>query len=228
MIKSMKYRLIIAAFTFVIIFMVALVTTYAYFQTTEDHGIIISAGEFEVEMFVYFGEDIVTINSPFYDQETGVITVNAFNPYSNNYVEDLQVYLSITPIVAARYRFKIQQEWVLERYYLDQSEGNEIPPLFQTLYFDKTNAPYYPFSPLKFASGFSAIVDDQGFVYGANIVQRSSVPAMYHLIDSGDSYPVRSNDAYVEECYLYLDMYLEIVQANRAVDVWELSEDFFN
>ncbi|MGE4321081.1 MAG: hypothetical protein AB7E61_06515, partial [Acholeplasmataceae bacterium] len=101
-----KSLLIKSIIIFISMFVVLMVTTYAYFQVAEDHGIIISTGDFEVEMLVYFNGQIVTYNSPYYDQDKGVVIVNAYDDQATNYIENLDIYFKIKPIVASRFRFK--------------------------------------------------------------------------------------------------------------------------
>lgn len=227
MMKS-KRKLITVSLTFVILFMIGIVATYAYFEIEEDHGITITTGDFEVEMFVYFDGDIVTINSPYYDRDKGVVIVNAYDETSDNYIEDLDIYLSINPIVAARYRFKIQQEWELQRFYLNQTEGNEIDPVLQAVYFEDLGSNYYPFSQLTFASEFSPLFDQEGFIYDPDIVEKQTSEVIYHIIDGGDAYDTRTNEAIDEVCYLYFDIFVEVVQANRFSEVWEIDSSFYD
>ena len=228
MIRRVRYKLIISTFTFVILFMIALVTTYAYFQIREDHGIIISNGEFEVEMLVYFNDKIVTLNSPFYDINSGVLTINAYDQTSENYIEDLDIYFRFTPIVSARYRFKIQQEWELGTYYINQNEENPIPPVIHSLYHEATSYPNYPFSDLLFSNEFTDMhFDQEGYVYSDDIIMRSKIPSTIHIIDGGIPQVVRSNSVLYEECYLYIDMVFDIIQANRMTELWGIDQAFF-
>ena len=223
-----KSLLIKSIIIFISMFVVLMVTTYAYFQVSEDHGIIISTGDFEVEMLVYFNGQIVTYNSPYYDQDKGVVIVNAYDDQATNYIENLDIYFKIKPIVASRFRFKIEQEWELGTYYVNQNEENPIPPVIQSLYHHQTELPYYPFSDLKFDSNFGdPLFDQEGYVYYPNIVNQSINDVTIHVIDGGDAYPVRSNQVLYEECYLYFDMIFDIVQANRVYEKWGIENSFF-
>jgi len=226
--RSLTHKItLLSLSTFLFIF-VMIANTYAYFQMSEEHGITITTGEFEVEMLIYFGQQVVTYNSNYYDKDKGIVTVNAYDATATNYIGNMNIYISITPQVAARYRFKIQQEWELQRYYLNQVEGNEIPPVFESVYFDRTSAPYYPFSYLRFADEYDYLLDDIGRVYYNGIVSKSDEAVIYHVIEGGAAYPVRSNDVIEEECYLYIDISFDIVQANRFAEVWGIDNNFFN
>ncbi|MFA6801066.1 MAG: hypothetical protein WCR19_03055 [Acholeplasmataceae bacterium] len=225
---KLKLRLILSLTVFLTVFIVAIVATYAYFQVSEDHGITIEAGDFEVEMMVYFNGDIVTYNSPYYDPEKGVVTVNAFDATSDNYIEDLDIYFKIKPIVASRFRFKINQEWELGTYYINQNEENPIDPVIQSLYHEDNVYPYYPFSDLIFSQTFGQpLYDQEGYIYYPDIVESSADDVSIHIIDGGDAYGIRSNTVLYEECYLYFDMSLDIVQANRVSERWGIENSFF-
>ncbi len=226
MIKNRKMLIVIT--TFAVLIMTGIVATYAYFQIEEDRGIIISTGDFHVEMFVYFDGELVTMDSDYYDMDKGVVIVNTFDETSDNYIEDLDIYVDIDPIVASRYRFKIKQEWELQRYYLNQAAGDEIDPVFQSIYFDDFGLPYYPFSQLTFPSGFTPLFDTKGYVYPTDIVFTGDTVTSIHLIDGGDPYFVRTNDAVEEFCYLYFDIEFEIVQANRFSEVWNIDPTFYD
>ncbi len=226
---KLSRKMIISMTTFILLFSIAVVITYAYFQVSEEHGIVIQTGDFEVEMFVYFNDQILTINSPYYDVEKGVVIVNAFDDTTDNFIGNLDIYMSIKPIVTARYRFKIEQEWEIGTYYRNQNEENPIPPVIQSLYHHQTTYPYYPFSNLKFAPEFDQIkIDQAGYVYYNGIIKHSAVSEAFHIIEGGDAYPTRYNDVLYEECYLYFDMQFDVIQANRMEELWGIDQTFFD
>ncbi len=222
-------KLIISLTSFLILIMIGIVATYAYFQISEDHSVIIESGEFVVTMDVYFSGSLVTLNSPFYDHDKGVVIVNAFDPNASNYIGNLDVYIELVPKVTARYRFKVNQEWEVGTYYVDQNEENPIPPVIQSLYHERTSFPYYPFSSLKFSADFNqTILTQDGYIYYDGLVEHSETPVIYHIIDGGDGYPTRSNEVLYEECYLYFDITFDIIQANRMEELWGIDETFFS
>jgi len=228
MILFVKSKPMILIISIMVSLSVMVVATYAYFQADEEHGIIITTDEYQVEMFVYFGENLVSINSPYYNRDTGIVTVNADDETSENYVGDLNIYISVLPIVASRFRFEIEQEWVLRREYLNQGEEITIPPVYESLSFQKKSESYYPFSNLKLNTSMTYLYDTDGYVYYDGIVAKSENVQLYHIISGGDAYPVRSNSAIDETCNLYFDFNFEIVQANRFSEVWGIDSNFFN
>ena len=100
-------------------------------------GIVIETGEFDVEIFIYFGDLLLDSESPYYDAEKQIVIVNAFDPLADNYIEDLQIYLVITPVVASRLRLKFQDQWEMRRVYIDQPIEDPIPDIVEKLISSK-------------------------------------------------------------------------------------------
>lgn len=226
MITISKVRMISSIFMFVFIFVLTMITLYAYFQIQEDHGIIITSGQFEAELLVSFNDEIVNLESSYYNHDKQKIVVNMYDQNAENYVGNLKIDLKVKPVVAARIRLKVKQETELIRYYIDQNPENPIEPLREAVYHPDKDFPYYPFSLLKFDPSFTIKQNDDGFMYYDQIVGKQS-ETIIPLIESGDPYTVRSNSVLYEECYLYIDIELDIVQANRFSEVWSISETFF-
>lgn len=226
MMKIMKIRMISSVVMFILIFILTMITLFAYFQIQEEHGIIISSGEFEAELLVSFNDEVVDLESEYYDHDKQKVIINMYDVGAENYVGNLKIDLKVKPVVAARLRIKIKQETELIRYYIDQSPENPIPPLREAVYHPDKDFPYYPFSLLKFDSSFTIRQNDDGFMYYDQIVGKNS-EIIIPIINTGDPYTVRSNSVLYEECYLYLDMELDMVQANRFSEVWGISETFY-
>ena len=206
--------------------MVTIIVSYAYFQISETHGITLSAGEFDVELVVKFNGTTVTIDSPYYDMARGKVIVNAYDNLAENYIGNMTIDLVVTAEVAARLRFKIQQEWELQRYYLDQDPENPIDPIFETIYHSQKTVEYYPYSLMMWATGFNYQAEQDGFIYDMDIVNKGS--QTISLIDGGNPYTVRTNTVIYEECYVYFDVYVDIVQANRFADVWGIDQSYYS
>ena len=134
MINIRRYKVIYALVTYVLIFMISIVTLFAYFQIQEEHGITITSGEFDIELYASFNDEVIDINSPYYDSDKGIIIVNAFDPLSENYIGHLKVDIVITSKIAARARIKLNDEWELTREYLDQNPEYPIDPVVENVY----------------------------------------------------------------------------------------------
>lgn len=220
-------RFLLIVMSFMLFIMTSVLVSYAYFQITETHGITISSGEFEVEYVVKFNGTVVTVDSPYYDEERGKITANAFDDMADNYIGNMTIELLITPEVAARMRFKLQQEWELRRYYLDQDPEHPIDPIFESIYHTQKASEYYPYSLLLWADGFDIEHEQNGMIYYMDIIPRNNQTTI-SIIDGGTPYTVRTNSVLYEECYVTFDLYLDIVQANRFSEVWGIDPTYFD
>lgn len=227
MLSALKSRIYISLVIFVLIFTVTLITVYAYFQAQEQRGIIIQTGDFEVEMIVSFNSVIVTANSPYYDRELGTIIVNVFDDTSDNYVGDLEISIAVTAVVPARVRFKLQEEWTRTRTYLDQNPEYPIADVVEVVYHTNHGSTYYPFSLLKLHPLFSPIYDLHGYTYITDVVPKEAT-TIIPFIQSGDEYVVKNNEVFYEVCYLHINLIVDVVQANRFVELWGIDQDFFN
>ncbi|MBN2300660.1 MAG: hypothetical protein JXC31_05685 [Acholeplasmataceae bacterium] len=227
MLNTLKSRMYISLLIFILVFATSFVMVYAYFQVQEQKGIMIQTGDFEVEMLISFNSTVIDINSPYYDQETGSVIINAYDSESENYVGNLNISFVVTSIVASRFRIKLQEEWTLTRHYLDQNPLYPIPDTVEVVYHTNHGSAYYPFSLLKLAPTFSPIYDLQGYAYLTEIIPKGD-STVIDFIQSGDGYNVRINEVFTETCYLHLDLMIDVVQANRFSEVWNIDPNFFN
>ncbi len=227
MFPIIRPRLIQLALLSIMVFAITMSFTMAWFQRNEERGLIIETGEFEVELLVYFDGVLMDINSPYYDRENGILIVNAFDTESENYIGNLEVKIAVTPEVAARMRIRLHQEWTLVRTYLDQNPEDPVPPVTEAIYHEMKGTGYYPFSLFKTGPGFAAIFDVNGYAYMPDIIPKNQTTVI-NLIDGGDRYPVRTNPVFLEECYVHLTFFVDLVQANRFVEIWAIEPDFFD
>ncbi|MCR3905616.1 MAG: hypothetical protein NUK62_01115 [Tenericutes bacterium] len=222
----LKTRLMTLSLVLILVLSSSLLVVYAYFVKKQDHGIIVATGEFTVEIFASFNDVVVNTESPYYDAQKNIIIVNAYDQLSENYIGNLKIDIGITPEVAARVRIKLQDEWELTRIYLDQNPEYPIDPVIENVYHTPKGSGYYPFSLLKINPTFNGIYDLQGYTYINQIIPKNQT-TMIHFIDSGDRYPARTNEVFYEMCYVYIDLIVDVVQANRFVEKWGIEPDFF-
>ena len=227
MIKELiKKRLLFSLVTFILVFGSTALITFAWFRQQEEQGIIISTGDFLVELNVFFGVTKVGPLSPYYDEDKKAVIVNAYDPNSPNYVGHMSVNITVRPIIAARVRMKVLDEWELTRYYIDETGINPIPPIKETVVHDPLGYPYLPYSILSFDNRFMGLTTDDGFIYIEDVMP-SGVTTTIYLINGGLNFPVRNNPVFYEECFIYFDIYLDIVQANRAFEIWGIEPNLF-
>ena len=227
MVAPLKMRLYLIIGLIVMVLGASIPTILAYFQAQEIRGIIVQTGDYEVEVFASFNGVVVDYNSPYYDRENGSLIVNAYDETSDNYVGDLKISVAVTSVVPSRMRIKLQEQWTLTRTYLDQDPLYPIPDVVEVLYHNNHGAGYYPFSLLKVPGTFTPIYDVNGYAYMTNIIT-SGETTSFDIIQSGDKYLVKNNEVYSEVCYLYIDLMIDVVQANRFSEIWGIDPNFYN
>ena len=227
MFTTLKIRLYILIGLIIMVLGVSIPTILAYFQTQELRGIIVQTGDFEVEVFASFSGVVVDYNSPYYDRDNGSLIVNAYDELSDNYIGDLEISVAVTSIVPSRMRIKLQEQWTLTRTYLDQDPLYPIADIVEVLYHNNRGTGYYPFSLLKVPTSFTPIYDVNGYAYMTDIVP-SGETTTFDIIQSGDKYLVKNNEVFSEVCYLYIDLTIDVVQANRFSEIWGIDPNFYS
>ncbi|MBN2300726.1 MAG: hypothetical protein JXC31_06015 [Acholeplasmataceae bacterium] len=200
---------------------------YAYFENTNQYGFAIEAGDATITAFVSFDGVYVDLNSPYYNVEQNTIIVNPYDESSLNYIKDLKIDIEVTPNIASRVRIKLLDEWELTRTYHDIDQQYPIEPIVETIYHTIKDDSFHPFSLLKLGNGYMPIYDDQGYGYLTDVLTLNQTTTI-HLIEGGEQYLVKSNNIYSETCELQLRFLIDVVQANRFPEIWNLDSDFFD
>jgi len=224
--RILKSKLFIALSIYVVLFLSTLILTYAYYVNQQTRGIIMDSGSFGITVLASFDEVEITENSPYYDAVDQVILVNAYDETSINYIGKLNISIEVIPEVAARMRLQIQDEWQLTRTFFDEN-GVPTIPVVESVYHSPSGVGYYPFSSLKTSGTFLPIYGSDSYAYIDEVMNKNKL-YRYDVIQGGDSYPVRSNDIYVETCIVRLGLVIDVIQANRYVELWGLDTTFFN
>ncbi|HOH17936.1 MAG TPA: hypothetical protein PK087_01295 [Bacilli bacterium] len=224
MVKKGFKKVFFAIMTIAMVLFVSLSLTYSWFIKTNETTYIIQAGEFEASMAVAFSGNVISTGSPYYDTNKKVIIIDAGDASSTNHIENLSVSLTITPEVTARFRIKIQDEWQLKRTYYAFSDN----PIIEAISHE--NEAIFPGNtdyPFTIANLSNYIFDSEsGYLY-YNLLLEKGETLELEFITSGKARPVFANSAFYEECYVYLDFIVDIVQANRFSEVWGISPDYF-
>ncbi|MDD3106493.1 MAG: hypothetical protein PHP65_01650 [Bacilli bacterium] len=222
--KKSIYKGLLALFTVFVVAFITISLTYSWFIKTNDSTFVIDTGEFASTMAVSFNDQVIDQSSPYYDDAKKVIIVDAGNPSNTNNITKLSVDLTITPMVTARFRIKILDEWRLKRTYyalgsiIEEAishENGAIIPGDVDYPFTIANIENYTFDA---ASGY--------FYY--NLLLEKGTTYQITFITSGANRPVFSNSVFYEECIVYLDFIVDIVQANRFSEVWGIGSDYFD
>ncbi len=74
---------------------------------------------------------------------------------------------------------------------------------------------------------FSPLFESDGYAYEQSILTQGVIKE-FHLVDGGDRFSVRNNVFFEESCTLKLSFIIDVIQANRYVELWGLSRDFYN
>ncbi len=226
----MKFKNSYLLISFVLMILAVLssvLIAYAYYEDIDNFAFVLENGEFEVKAYISFSETPVDLNSEYYDVENNILLINAYDETSENYIGNLKVDIEITANVAARVRIKLLDEWELTRIYTEQTLEDPIDPIVQTIYHTKMVSGYHPFSLLKVGEDYDPIYDVTGYAYLPQILGSGST-TLIHFIDSGDPYLTRETEIYYETCFVSLRFLVEVVQANRFSEIWEMNPNFFD
>lgn len=220
--KSFR-KLFIALFTILTVIFISFSLTYSWFIKTNESTFIIDTGEFSSSLAVAFNGSIISSGSPYYDTQKKVVIVDAGNSLSTNHIGKLTVSLTITPEVTARFRIKIQDEWRLKRTYIALGTTIEEAMSHEKGELIPGNA-LYPFTIANIAN--YTYDSESGYLYYNLLLEKGQI---YNIsfITTGLTHPVVSNSVFNEECIVYLDFIVDIVQANRFSEVWGISPDYF-
>jgi len=214
MLKKSIFILTVSALLFVS-------SVFAWIEISNNVPIDIETGLFEVDIAIFFDEDPVGSDSPYYDTDTQLIDVDGFDVTEPNYIENLRVVVTVTAHNAARVRFRIQDEWRIVRHF--KISGYVNPPVivpYDLLVEGASQSPYNIHS--DFYRG-----DNSPYYYYDGIIEKNET-LVWTLIDGGSPYAVKDTENYYEEAFIRFQLFIDVVQANRFDELWNLEEDFFN
>ena len=195
---------------------------YSWFEKTEESTIVIETGEFQIIIIASFNGNVITTNSQYYDQEKKVIILNASNPASPNYIGRFKVTLRVSANIPSRLRVKIQDEWKLVRTYREDGFVIEEALSHRDDELNPAN-PTYRYN-LSYASKNDL---SSGFMYYNHLIEKNQ-NYIINFITSGNPKAVKNTITYYEECFVYFDLIVEMVQANRFSEIWGIPYNFFN
>lgn len=222
--RKHKAKLTVLMFNMVFLLIASIVSIYAWFELRNAYQTRIETGKMDAEVIVMFDQ----INGiQFYDQNKNAFLVNAFDQNADNYIGKIKVMVNITSNTPARVRIKFQDEWQIVRTLNDETIEDRVTT--RIMYHEEMGPAYLPFSPFKWGSSFNPLFDNQGYIYYPGIVKNNqTTPLVINLVNGGDPYPKRVTQVFTEECYVYVNVRVEIVQANRVEQIWNISPSFFD
>lgn len=221
--RKIKQRTFIALFSFLLLIIALVPMLFSWLIKEKDVSITITIDKYTIEIVVFFNELKVTSDSPYYDSVKKQLIIDASDPDAPNYVGNLNISLKTTPHIASRLRVKLMDEWRIRRHYIESIGINDI---FQNVYI-RADENGQLINPFMVASDLDYQIDQDGYMYYMPIINKGEELDVEWIV-GGIPYPVHITETFEEECTLYLDILVEIVQANRFSEVWGISEDFYS
>lgn len=212
----MKTTRLVAIIAIISLFLVGL--TFAWIEYVENVPITIHPGEYEIDIVVYLDDVEVTSASPYFDLETGLLTLNAFDETADNYIGKLRVSATVHVHNASRVRFRLFDQWELRRIFFGGGETRNVVP-YNLISEGVEVSPYVTHGDF-FRKG-----NDANYYYDGLLGKNQTIT--WDLIDGATGFDVRTTLNYTEEVYVRLQFQVEVVQANRIVKVWGLPPDWF-
>lgn len=220
--RIFKNRYFLIGILYVILLLLSVVLTFAYYTTEKEYGITLSTGDIEIIAYISFDDLNIDQESIYYDASNNVLLVNTYDSESLNYIGKLDVRITVRTSLASRLRIKLMDEWELTRTYKEDNRQT-----VETIFHTNKEVSYYPFSLLKMGSNFTPVFDSDGYAYEQSILAQGELKE-FHLVDGGDRFSVRNNVFFEESCTLKLSFMIDVIQANRYVELWGLRRDFYN
>jgi hypothetical protein len=221
--KKLLKSIFFSSFLTVFLCFVVISLAFSWFKRENSSTFHFQSGEYDVSIEAALNDVIINENSPFYDSSKQAIILDGGKQTSANYLDKLDVSLIITVAHSSRFRIKVQDEWQLKRTYYESGFS-----ITEAVYFqDAETIPgneHYPFTILNISN---FIYDsDSGYLYYSSVLEKDQTYVI-DFISGGVPQYVRSTADYYEECTVFLDFSLDVVQANRFSEVWGISINFF-
>jgi hypothetical protein len=114
---------------------------------------------------------------------------------------------------------RIQDEWRLERTYTTEDQTIIVIPSEQ-----RVDGEFV--SRFTVNEAFFRVNDDVFFYYDGLIDKGDTIELTF--LNGGTQYPIYITDTYTERAFINFSLYVEVVQANRIVEVWGVSENIYD
>ena len=212
--KQVKQSILI-----LIVFIIALTgSIYAWFEITQTQDLDLEPGSFEVTIDVLFNDVSVVSTDEFYDSETRILTINAYDTDSDNYINKLKIQIAVDTHNSARVRVRIQDEWIVIRDYLGEFQTTRIIP--------GNVVDNQLVQPFNIHSNFFQVDGDPHYYYEGIINKLEPLNIVF--LNGGIHRPIRITDTFTETIYVRFSIYVDVVQANRFAEVWNVSDTIFD
>lgn len=210
-------------FSLIILGLITSVISYTFFIKELSYETILETKAFNLDIDIKLGTLDLDPTSIYFDQIKKVYVINLYDTEAVNYINNLDINFIVEVSIASRLRFKIYESYELTRYYHNQEETI----LKEIVYINQVDPSHYQFSLLKKGIFDNYFISEGDYMYVDQMILPNQTYT-FDLIEGGVNYPVRNNNLFYETCMLYLAFEVEVVQANRYQEVWNLQTDPFN
>ncbi len=199
------------------------IVSYTFFIKNIVFATTLETQAFELELDMKLGSTSLDASSIYYLDDMDVYAINLYDLNELNYIENLSISIHVNVSIASRLRFKLYESYELTRYYhnVDETIVKEV------IYIDEQDEFTYPYSHLGKGLFTNYFKDEDDYMYVDELIFPNQIYVL-NLIDGGHPYLVRDNTLFSETCMLYLAFEVEVVQANRYQEIWNLDTDPFN
>jgi hypothetical protein len=219
---SMARRVLILIILYIIALVSSIYVTFAYYKKESSHDINLTIGDAQILTEISFNGVLIDELSPYYDSSRHVLLVNVSDETSENALSKLDINLSITSDYASRVRIKWMESYIKERFYHERNET-----IREAMAITTSREGYHPFSLVMRGQDYQVITHEDGYQYVDMILEERTTLNLL-IADGGLMMYARSNDQFIESIILEISLVVEIVQANRYQEVWQLSYQPFS
>lgn len=195
--------------------------TFAYYQKEQSAIIELSTGDVEISWIVSLAGMTIDESSPYYDREHHELIINASDDSAINALSKLKLNVVVKSDYAVRLRFKLMESYIRLRTY----QGTDVM-LEEAIAIRETKDGYHLFSQLKKGNLENVIEREDGYQY-YQLILAAHEPLSLDVINGGSMLYARVNAQFSEEITLRLSLIVDVVQANRYQEIWEVDEHVF-
>ncbi len=195
--------------------------TFAYYQQEQSSVIELSTGDVDISWVVSFDGVAIDETSPYYDREHQELMIEASDSSANNALSKLKLSVVVKSEYAVRVRVKLMESYIRLRTY----QGTDVT-LEEVLAIKESYDGYHLFSQLKKGNLEDVVEREDGYQYYQFILAAHEELSL-DLIDGGSMLYARVNSQFSEQITLRLSVVVDVVQANRYQEIWQVDEGVF-
>lgn len=199
----------------------SVVLTFAYYQKEQAATITLQTGDADIRMVVSFDDVSIDSSSVYYDITHQEFIIDASDEEAFNALSKLNINILIDAEYASRVRIRLHETYIRTRTYVGVQES-----LHEALAITGHVDGYHHFSQLKKGDIPYLHQHEDGYQYVNRVVSAHEVLNI-PIIDGGRMLYARVNQQFVEHMTLRLSLIVEVVQANRYQEIWQVDSTVF-